>query len=195
MRMLRKFLRDEKGAVAVEMAFVGPPFILLLLTIIEMGLTLLTQSVLDGATRDAARMVRTGQIAAAGTVTQQVTLFQTTLCGNLSALLIQASCDSNVIFDVEPFATFGGVSFTHTPPCTQNFNSTGSGVACPFNVGTGGQIIGVQVQYSRPFIIPWVGGCLSHGSCWAGLGTSQGSNPGTGKVLQSSVVVFRNEPQ
>ena len=68
-------------------------------------------------------------------------------------------------------------------------------MACPFNVGTGGQIIGVQVQYSRPFIIPWVGGCLSHGSCWAGLGTSQGSNPGTGKVLQSSVVVFRNEPQ
>jgi Flp pilus assembly protein TadG len=74
----------------------APPFFQLILAIIELGLTLLTQSVLNGATRDAARMVRTGQIAAAGNFNQQVTLFQTTLCNNLSALLIQATCDNNV---------------------------------------------------------------------------------------------------
>ena len=69
MRMPWQFLRDDGGSVAVEMAIVGPPFILLMLTIVEMALTIVAQSVLDGATRDAARLLRTGQIASAGNAT------------------------------------------------------------------------------------------------------------------------------
>ena len=188
MRMPWQFLRDDGGSVAVEMAIVAPPFILLMLTIVEMALPIVAQSALDGATRDAARLLRTGQIASAGNFGQQATLFQRTLCANLSALLIQATCDDTVIFDVEPYSSFGGMAFQHDPPCTRNANSSGSGVPCAFNPGSGGQIVGVQVRYWRPFIVPWVGGCLS-GGCWAGAGTAQGSNPRT--VMQTSVVVFR----
>src|SRR5260370_6483608 len=163
MRMPWQFLRDDGGSVAVEMAIVGPPFILLMLTIVEMALTIVAQSVLDGATRDAARLLRTGQIASAGSVNDQAALFQRTRCANLSTRLSQATCDTNVVFDVEPLSGFGGMTFRHDPPCTHNANSSGSGVACPFNLGNSGQIVGVQVRYWRPFIIPWIGGCLSRG--------------------------------
>jgi Flp pilus assembly pilin Flp len=51
MQIIRCFTRDERGAAAIEFAFVAPMFLLLLLVIAELGLTLATQSVLDGATR------------------------------------------------------------------------------------------------------------------------------------------------
>jgi Flp pilus assembly protein TadG len=190
--MLRKFLRDEKGAVAVEMALIGPMFLLLLLSVVELGLMLFSQSVLDGAARDAARLVRTGQVQAAGSTTAQIAAFQNKLCGDLAALLTASNCASNVIFDVETFATFTAVTFTHTPACTSNAGS-GSGVPCPFTPGNTGQIVGVRVQYQRAYLIPWVSACLSGGSCWYGLGSSAPSG-GTGKATLSSTVVFQNEP-
>ena len=161
---------------------------MLLLAIIELGLTLATQSVLDGAARDAARLIRTGQIQTQGS---PIGAFQTQLCSEMSSLMSVSQCNSNVIFEVQVFTNFGSVSFT---PCTQNANQTGTGNACNFSPGTAGQIIGVQASYPRPFIIPWVGACLSGGSGWAGLGTSNGSNPGTGSVTLTSTVIFQNEP-
>jgi Flp pilus assembly protein TadG len=186
--MLWKVFRDARGSVAVEMAIVGPLFIVMMLTMIEVALTLLSQSVLNAATQDAARLVRTRQIVSAG----DIGAFQQKLCADLSAVLINATCDGNVVFDVEPFSRAGAM-FAHDPPCTRNANAGGSGVACPFDVGGGGQIVGVQVRYWRPFLVPWVGGCLSGGSCWFGGAPAQGSSPGVGGVLQTSVAVFRDE--
>src|ERR1700719_2277913 len=102
MRMRRTILRDESGAVAVEMAIVGPPFILMLLAVVEIALTLTTQSVLDGATRDATRLLRNGQIAFAGSVDQQAALFQRALCDGLGTLFTRSRCDGNVLFSVAP---------------------------------------------------------------------------------------------
>jgi Flp pilus assembly protein TadG len=187
MRRLRKFLRDDGGAVAIEMAIVGPPFILLMLTIIEMGLTLLTQAVLDGATRDAARLIRSGQIAAVGGADQQRALFQRTLCSGLRTVLIAAKCADAVAFDVEPVSG-SGAPFAQDASCTRSVDARGAGAACPFDIGASGQIIAVRVQYRRPFIMPWVGSCLN-GGCWPG--GAAGSGAGMGAVLQTSVSVFR----
>jgi Flp pilus assembly protein TadG len=187
--MVRPFFRDERGSVAVEMAIVGPLFILLMLTIVEMTLTLVTQSALDGAARDAVRLLRSGGLAAGG-INQQAALFQRVLCDNLSPLVSKATCATNVVFDVEPVSSFGGAAFQHDPPCTQSASSSGSGVPCPFNLGSGGQIVGVQVRYWRPFIVPWVGECLS-GSCWSSRDSAQGSSPGTSVMRQTSVAIFR----
>jgi Flp pilus assembly protein TadG len=170
------------------MALVGPPFFLILLTIIDLGLMLANQSLLDGAARDAARLIRTGQVQVAAS---PITTFQTLLCADMGPVMTTAQCSANVIFTVQTFASFGSVSFTS---CTQNANQPGGGTPCSFTPGTGGQIVGVQATYNRPFIIPWVGGCLSGGSCWAGLGTASGTNPGTGNVPLVSTVIFRNEP-
>src|ERR1700730_9557131 len=77
MRIFRRFVRQQSGAIALEMALVGPPFFLILLTIIDLGLMLANQSLLDGAARDAARLIRTGQVQSA---TSPITTFQNLLC-------------------------------------------------------------------------------------------------------------------
>jgi Flp pilus assembly protein TadG len=188
MRLFRQFARDRRGAIAVEMAFVGPPFLLLMLALLDFGQTLLTQSVLDGAARDAARLVRTGQVQLSGS---PIATFQNQLCSELSALMSTTTCQNNVMFEVQVFAGYGTMTFTS---CTKNANSTVTGgTACSFTPGSGGNIVGVQVSYARPYIIPWVGACLTGGSCWTGRGSSSGG-AGTQSTLLVSTVIFQNEP-
>ena len=191
MKLLERLAHDQAGTSAVEMAFVGPPFLLLLLAIFELGLTLTTQSLLDGAARDAARLIRTGQVQSQS---DPIGTFQTLLCSEMSSLMSVSDCDTKVVFEVQVFSDFGHVSFT---PCTRNNNQSGSGTACSFTPGTGGltpSVVGVQASYPRPYIVPWVGACLSGGSCWTGLGTTSGSDSGTGLAMLASTVIFQNEP-
>lgn len=188
MNKIRHLVRDTRGITAVEMAFVGPAFLLLLLAIFELGITLTTQSVLDGAARDAARLIRTGQVQSQGS---PITTFQNLLCSEAGSVISASDCASKIIYEVQVFSSFGSVSFT---PCTQTANQTGSGTVCSFTPGTGGDIVGVRVSYPRPFIVPWVGACLSGGTCWVGLGTANGNNAGTGSITLTSTVIFQNEP-
>ncbi len=88
MRKFRHIARDAKGALAVEFALVAPIFLLLLLVIVELGLTLTTQSLLDGATRDAARLIRTGQVQSQNS---PITTFQTLLCSDMAPLMSVAN--------------------------------------------------------------------------------------------------------
>jgi Flp pilus assembly protein TadG len=187
-RLLRRFVRDRKGQIAVEMALVGPPFLLVLLAIIDFGLTLATQSVLDGAARDAARLIRTGQVSAQGNAPA---VFQNLLCADMSSLMSVADCNANVVFEVQVFPNFGAIGTNGFGACAQNAQG---GTVCPFNPGAGGQVIGVRTSYARPYLIPWVGACLSGGTCWAGLGTSSSGSAGTGTTTLVSTVIFRNEP-
>jgi Flp pilus assembly protein TadG len=184
-RLLRGF--GDNGVTAVEFAMVAPMFLLLLTTIVDLGVMLTTQSLLDGATRDAARLIRTGQVQ---TSASPMTTFQNLLCSDLSPVMSSATCQSSVIFEVQVFTNFAGASFT---PCTQNTNPNQSGY-CSFSAGTGTEIVGVRVTYNYPFMVPWVSGCLTGGSCWFGAGTASGSNTGTGTAPLVSTVVFMNEP-
>ena len=189
MRIFRRFARDRKGAVALEMALVGPPFMLVMLALLDFGQTLLTQSVMDGAARDAARLIRTGQVQTSGS---PITTFQNLLCSDMSSLIPTATCDSNVLFEVQVFANYGTMTFT---ACTKNNNSQNpNGTACAFTPGAGGNIVGVQVSYARPYIVPWVGACLSGGNCWTGMAATGGNNQGTQTTTLMSTVIFQNEP-
>jgi Flp pilus assembly protein TadG len=185
---LQIFRIGERGETLVEFAMVAPMLLLLLLIIVDLGLMLTTQSLLDGAARDASRLIRTGQVSAAGNT---VTTFQTLLCSDMKPVMSTATCDSQVVFEVQTFSNFGNVAFT---PCTRNQGQTGSGTVCNFTPGTANQIVGVQVTYNRPFMIPWVGRCLTRGACWFGPGTGSGSGAGSSTVPLISTVVFENEP-
>jgi len=185
MRMFRRFGRDERGATFIEFALVGPMFIFLLLAIIEIGLTMLTQFVLDGGARTAARLVMTGQVQGSG----GVSAFQSALCSQVESLI--PSC-SGVLFEVQTFANFSSINFT---PCNTDANPAPTGsVACLFQTGNGSQVVGVRVSYPRPFIVPWIGECLTTGHCWLGLGTSASAPSGTYTATLMSTVVFQNEP-
>jgi Flp pilus assembly protein TadG len=177
---------DDRGATIVEFAMVGPMLLLLMMMIIDLGLMLTTQSLLDGAARDAARQIRTGQVHAAA---DPKTTFQNLLCSRLTPVMSAATCLSTVVFEVQVFASYTAVSFT---PCT-TVDSTQPGY-CTFTNAAGTQIVGIQVSYDRSFIVPWVGACLTGGSCWFGAGTATGSNPGTNAVRLMSTVIIQNEP-
>jgi Flp pilus assembly protein TadG len=177
----------DSGATVVEFAMVAPMMLLLFATIIDLGMMLTTQSLLDGASRDAARLIRTGQVQTSGSPR---TTFQNLLCSDMTPVMSTATCQSQVVFEVQVFTSFSGVSFT---ACTQNTDPSGVGY-CPFGAGTASQIVGVKITYNRPFIVPWVGACLTGGSCWVGPGTGSGSGSGTNTATLTSTVIFLNEP-
>lgn len=191
-RRLWRFFRrmDNRGNVAVEMGFVAPPLILMLVMIVDFGIMLTTQALLDGAARDAARLVRTGQV----TGSSGITAFQTQLCADMAPILSNATCTSQVLFSVQFFSNFGEIGTIGFSPCTRNANASGSGTACAYATGSASQIVGVRVVYNRPFIVPWVGACLTGGTCWFGVGTQTGTATGTNTVPLISTVIFENEP-
>jgi Flp pilus assembly protein TadG len=188
-RSCAALLRSESGNTLLEFAFVAPMLILLLVMIIDLGIMLTTQSLLNGAAQDAARLVRTGQIYAQG---NSITPFENQICSDMAPVMSTTNCQSKVVFEVQTFTSFGTVSFT---ACSQTSYQTGSGTVCSFSPGVAQQIVGVRVTYNRPFMIPWVGACLTTGgSCWFGPGTKGTVSGGTNTVPLMSTFVFQNEP-
>ena len=77
---LRRLARDDDGAVAIEFALVGSTFLLLVCMTFELGLMLFTQSVLNDAARDGARLIRVGQASTSDIFIAQV-------CAKVGALV------------------------------------------------------------------------------------------------------------
>jgi Flp pilus assembly protein TadG len=150
------------------MALVAPVVILMLLVTIELGYLLFVQSALDGATRNAARQVRTGQVQGSAT---PLTTFQNALCGGLSGVL---SC-SLVSMDVESFGSFSAL---RTNLQSIQFDKSGKMTNNAFSAGGPNQYVAVRVGYTYQFMVPWVGNIM---------------HPGGGVFLLSTVV-FKNEP-
>ncbi|MGH1406808.1 MAG: TadE/TadG family type IV pilus assembly protein [Rhodomicrobiaceae bacterium] len=61
LRLVLKFKKDVEGVVAVEFAFIGLPFFLLIFGILEISLVFLAEINLAHATADTARKLRTNQ--------------------------------------------------------------------------------------------------------------------------------------
>lgn len=139
---LRRFARNRRGVAAVEFAMIGPVFILLMCGILENGLILLTQSVLDNATRVASRQILLGTVASSSA-------FTTAVCNNASSII--PSCTTNLKVNVQAGSSFA--SFTATPQTDANNNM----INTAFNQGIGQQYVLVQVGYNRPFLLPWYG--------------------------------------
>ena len=59
-----EMLRDRSGATAIEFAMVAPIFFLIMLGLLEIGITYGAQAQLQYAANEAARQVRTGQVHA-----------------------------------------------------------------------------------------------------------------------------------
>lgn len=149
MARLRSLVRDNSGVTALEFAMIGPIFLLLILAVMENGLTLWSQSVLDNATRDAARLLQTGQAQSGGTS------FPTKLCNEISGLM---SC-SSLKYRVQNASTFARISPTISGSLT-GFSTYPTAVTG----GSAGQDTLVQVAYTRNFIVPWVGKLMSAGN-------------------------------
>ena len=161
---------DASGAAAVEFAIVGSSFMVMLLASFEFGYMLFVQSVLDNAARDAARLVRTGQVQ---TSSNPTSTFSTLLCSDVGSLI---GCGS-IIYQAQAFNDWTDAQTAVNTPPTRDSN--GNLVSSGFSPGTQGQVLVVTVTYNYPFFTPWIAGLVG------------GS---TKSALLTSTVVFQNEP-
>lgn len=132
-RLMRQLMGDCSGAVAIEFAILGSTFLLLVCMTFELGLLLFTQSVLNDAARDGARLIRTGQAATSA-------IFVAKVCAKVGTLI--PSCTTALAYKVQAAATFGSLT-------------TGGALNNTYNPGTTAQDVLVQVGYTRTTIVPW----------------------------------------
>jgi Flp pilus assembly protein TadG len=158
-----QFLRHDGGAHAVEFAIVSPVFILLICIAVELGLVLLTQSNINYATRDASRLIMTGQVQTGG----GESVFTNKICGDVNVLI---TC-SSLQYNVQSGGAFSDLNGTVVANSSGNMTTTG------FSPGGPGSDVLVQVGYAFPCIIPIA---CSH------IGTN-------GKLLLVATVAFQNE--
>src|SRR5215469_14183766 len=87
------FIKDRKGATAVEFALIAVPFLALVVALIQTFLFFFAQAQLESAVRASARQIMTGQVQSQGAgLTQAVdqAAFQQTVC-NKAVILFTCS--------------------------------------------------------------------------------------------------------
>lgn len=159
--------KDEDGAAAIEFAFLSIPFFIFLIGIIEIAIMIANASVLEGATYDAARMVRTGQVQQSGTPEET---FRTALCGHAVIL----DCDA-IQYTVTTLDSFGDAE-----DAGPTFDEDGNMEEEDFIVGGSGDIVMIRVSYLYEMMTPM-------------LGTIFTNYPGR-KRLMMATVVLQTEP-
>ncbi|HWU50888.1 MAG TPA: TadE/TadG family type IV pilus assembly protein [Asticcacaulis sp.] len=168
-RLARTWIRDPRGATAVEFALVVGPLIFMIMCCLELALVILVTVTLDNATDMASREIRTGEVTSASTAAD----FKQLICNNMSWL--SGSCTASLEVDVRTFDSFALVDMT---PPIQNGKFDASTFL--YQVGGGSKIQLVRAYYEWPLFTPFLK---------PGLSTLA-----NGDALITSTTVFRNEP-
>ena len=130
-RWWTRLAADRSGVAALEFAVLALPLTLILSGTVELGIVNLDAVLLDGATREAARQIRTGQDQQSA---DPLAAFRTKLCNELSGML---DC-AQVLFDVRTFPSFSTVS---VPPL---HDAAGNPITPAFDPGEPGKIVVVR---------------------------------------------------
>jgi Flp pilus assembly protein TadG len=168
-RGVAKLAHDRRGSVMIEFALVAIPFLMLIFGVLEVGIVFFGSSMLEKATADASRLIRTGQAQAQNMSAIQ---FHDYICTQVSPLL---SCGTNLQVDVESFANFSTVNIG---------DPIKNGVLDPnlnnYSFGASGDIVLVRTFYTWNIITPLLRPFFA--------------NLGNGQRLLTSTSTFRNEP-
>lgn len=170
-RRRKVFITDDNGATAVEFALVAPPFLALLVGIIQTFLAFFASQLLETVVTQSSRLILTGQVQAASMTQSQ---FAQQVCAQVAILF---NCNGLMI-DVGAYTAFSAAN-TSTP--TLSFNSQGQVTnTWQYNPGTPGQIVVVRVMYQWPVFGGPLGFTLS--------------NLSNGNRLIMASAAFQNEP-
>lgn len=183
-RIRRGFRRDDSGATAVEFAFVGAPFVFLMMATFETGLTLFSEFAVQSATTTASRLIRTGQAHSGGFSKAE---FQNQLCANLPAMI---DC-GKIYINVEVRNNFADAS--NRTAASENGELSDDATDGAFDIGNAGDIVIVETFYEWNLFTPNlmkllnINGTGAEAPNWL-------ANHGEDKHLVRGVAVFRNEP-
>lgn len=174
MRGLRLSMRSKRrrreGAAAVEFAMIALPFFILLFSVLELGIAFVLDSLLETATIETGRLVRTGQAQAKGF---DAAKFKTELCSRMS--VFEGDCKNRATVDVREIPQFAA-PVVPDPAAGKDFDPTVTGYAG----GNPGSLMLVRVWYRQSMVTPVL--------------TQMKSSAGTGKILLTATTAFRNEP-
>jgi Flp pilus assembly protein TadG len=168
-RAIRRLIRRQDGAAAVEFGIVAAPFLALVFAIIETALVFFAGQALETAVADSARLIMTGQAQQQG-FSQSV--FKNSVCAKIYGLL---DCQNGVFVDVKTFSSFS--SITMPSPIDINGNFVNNFTYTP---GGPGDIVVVRLFYQWPVFLAPLNFNLS--------------NMNGSKRLLVATAAFRNEP-
>jgi Flp pilus assembly protein TadG len=168
---LRRFVRQEDGAAAVEFAMVAAPFLALVFAIIETAIVFFAGQTLETAVADASRLILTGQ---AQQQNFDQAAFKQAVCARIFGLF---DCENGILVDVQKYNSFGG-SNTSKPLDSQGNLQPGFGNN--YQPGGPGDIVVVRAVYEWPVYVQLLGFNLA--------------DMKNGKRLVMATAAFRNEP-
>jgi Flp pilus assembly protein TadG len=166
--VLRRFARNQRGAVSIEFALIAVPFFLVLFAIMEVCMVFFASQLLEKGTQDASRKILTGQAQNANFTQQQ---FKQEVCDQVALLMPCA----NIYLDVKSYTTFANVNIQKPLDSNGNFvNNFG------YQPGGPNNIVVVRTMYQWPLFVPGL-------SYWL-------ADIGNSKKLLMATATFRNEP-
>ena len=168
-RALRRFVRQQDGAAAIEFGLVAVPFLALTFAIMETALVFFAGQTLEAAAASSARLIMTGQAQTAGYTAQT---FKTAVCNQIFGLF---DCANGVYVDVKSYANFASINTAQ--PITNGQLDTSN---MQYTPGGPGSIVVVSLYYQWPIYVSLLSNNLQ--------------NLTGNKRLLAAINVFRNEP-
>jgi Flp pilus assembly protein TadG len=169
-RLARRFLRQRKGAAAVEFALIAAPFLGLTFAIMETAIVFFAGQTLETAAATASRLILTGQAQTQG---MSAATFKQQVCNQIYGLF---DCANGVYVDVQKYVSFASINISNPIDANGNLNTGSFG----FNPGGPGDIVVMRLYYKWPVYVNLLGLNLS--------------NMSGGFNLLAATAVFRNEP-
>lgn len=168
-KCMRRFVRQQEGAAAVEFALVAAPFLALTFAILETAMVFFAGQTLEAAAADSARLIMTGQAQTQG---YSAADFKTQVCARIFGLF---DCANGVSVDVKSYSSFASVS-TASPVSNGQLNTENM----TYSPGGPGDIVVVSLYYQWPIYVSMLGNSLA--------------NLNGGHRLLAATSVFRVEP-
>jgi len=169
-RALRRFVRQQDGAAAIEFGLVAAPFLALVFAIMETALVFFSGQALETAVADSGRLIMTGQ---AQSQSFDQAAFKNAVCAKIFGLF---DCQNGVYVDVRTYTSFSAVDLT--PPLDANGNFVNNNFQ--YKPGGPGDIVVVRLFYQWPVYVSLLG---------FGMQNMSGN-----KRLLVATMAFRNEP-
>lgn len=149
-RTVRRLVRRQDGAAAVEFALVAAPFLALMFAIIETAIIFFASQTLETAVADSARLIMTGQ---AQSQSFDQTQFKQSVCSRIYGMF---DCNNGIMVDVRTAASFQNASVSK--PIDSNGNLVNNFTYSP---GGPGDIVVVRLMYQWPVYVSLLGLNLS----------------------------------
>ncbi len=149
---LRGWIGDRQGSTAIEFSMLAMPFIMILVGTMEIGLMFASNSVLDGATGTAARMIRTGQVQQSGGDPRDI--FVEKLCEK-SSFLLDCSRFQVEVVEMDAFSDFNSYA--------AEFDDDGNPQSRGFAPGGVNSVNLIRVFYRYNLATPLIGQFLATG--------------------------------